>query len=119
MPYTAAEGVGLVEKERKEVTSKVDNIAPSSSSSTPFNMNVQMDPNIGSRMDSCTVARSMMAWHTAFLTLAEVSEERADRARRKAFIFATSAWVPLPVIIDVVLWLEKAVWGMYCCFECS
>jgi hypothetical protein len=72
-----------------------------------------MDPNIGSSTDSWTVARSMIAWHTAFLTLAEVSEERADRARRKAFIFATRAWVPLPVIADDVMYnvVEKGCAG--------
>ena len=31
---------------------KIDIIVPSSSSRTPFNMNVHMDPNIGSRIDS-------------------------------------------------------------------
>ena len=78
-------------------------------------MNVHIDPNIGSRTDSWTVARSMMAWHTAFLTLAEVSEERADRARRKAFIFATRAWVPLPVKTDDVLYSVIRHW----CFDCD
>ena len=52
---------------------------PSSSSSTPFNMNAHIDPNNGSIIDNCIVAISIIAWQTAFRTRAEGSAERADK----------------------------------------
>ena len=69
--------------------------SPSSSSSTPANMKVQMDPNMGSSTDSCTVAMRMIAWHTALRTLADGSVARVDKPCRKAFMFETSACVLL------------------------
>ena len=69
--------------------------SPSSSSSTPASMKVQMDPNMGSNTDSCTVAMRMIAWHTALRTLADGSVASVDSPCRKAFMFETSACVLL------------------------
>ena len=95
--------------------------SPSSSSKTPASMKVQIDPNIGSSTDSCTVAMRMIAWHTALRTLAEGSVASVDSPWRKAFMFETSACVLLTasVIEDgkmirrVVGFINDARWVTY------